>query len=171
MKKFLFNLLIVVSAFCAFSSCKEDEDRDIAVILSGEWEGNFGATYTVSMSGSRPESYSTKKTRLQFTPSRDYSKHGSGVEVDIYSDGPFRELVYEFKWTVDDGRIFFEFPEYEGMDFVIENYKMDSDSFYGYINDKRFNLHKLADYYDWTPYHDYFNKHPEQPGSRHEIDD
>jgi len=172
MKKILFAMMVAIVALSSFSSCKEDEDRDIAMILSGKWEGNFGATYSVSISGSRTESYSTKTTSLTFDPHRDYGKRGSGLEVDNYGSGaPIPELVYEFFWSVNERVIHFEFPDYEGMDFDICDYELDSEYFRGTINGKKFKLRKVSDYYDWTPYKDYHSLHPDQPSSGHDIQD
>ncbi len=172
MKKFLLGLVTLVVALGMFSSCEEDEDRDLAIVLSGEWEGDFGAFYTISINGSKPEPYRAEYTRLQFTPFRDYSKRGYGTEIDFYGPrSPYPELAYKFRWEVEDGVIYIEFIGHDNMDLVLNDFKMDSKWFTGKIDGKRFSLEKMTDFYDWTPWDDYFVTHPDQPSSSHEMTD
>jgi len=170
MKQILFNLLIVVAALCSFSSCKDDDDRNLAIVLSGEWEGNFGANYTISINGSTPQTYSTRKSHLVFDPKYDYAKRGNGFEIDYYDNGPYDYLRYDFKWKVEDGIITLTFLDFDPIEtLVIDNYDMDSDDFWGTIGDKTFHLSKIVNHYDWTSYDSFSRREGEDVETDHNM--
>lgn len=172
MKKILLGLMALV-AFSCFTSCKDDDDRDLAIVLSGEWEGDFGAYYTRDFKGDR-EIVRASYSQLVFTPRHEYSKSGYGTEADVYVRNSREKDIYtyNFRWEVEDGVIYIEFVGYDDIDdLVLDDYKMDSSYFTGKLNGKSFRLEKMSSHYEWTPYDDFFTKKPDQPDPGHHIRD
>ena len=134
-------------------SC-EDEDSTQAMVLSGQWTGNFGMYYDYEYRG-RVYSFDADYTDIVFYPDYDYATHGWGKQVDYYYDGPYSYLYYRFDWRVDQGIIYLRYPYDSALNVTISDYKMNNDRFSGWFEGgapSRFSLYKIVDYYDWTPY-------------------
>lgn len=135
----------------SMSSC--DEDIDEAMVLSGEWQGDFGMYYTVEHKG-RIYTYDSYDSELIFIPDYDYATHGEGREVDYYEYGPYRYQYFSFSWRIVDGVIKLRYHSDPKLNVDIHEYHIDNDWFSGYFGftDNRFSLRKTVDHYDWTPY-------------------
>lgn len=153
MKKFntLWMALCTVVAAATLTSCDEDLSR--SVTLSGEWRGDFGMFYDYEYYG-RVYTFDSYDTRIVFYPDHDYATYGYGKEVDYYEQGPYAYQYYRFRWYMDRGNLYLEYPYDPSLNTVIRDYHMSSSSFYGYFGDtsNRFYLRKIADYYDWGYY-------------------
>lgn len=143
--------LIAMATITAFTSCDDDMSR--AITLSGEWEGDFGMYYEYAYHD-RVYRFDSYDTRIVFYPDHDYATYGYGKQVDYYEYGPYAYQHYRFRWHIDRGDLFLEYPYDPSLNTVIHDYHMYSDRFYGYFgtSNTKFYLHKLADYYDWGNY-------------------
>lgn len=153
MKKF-FNLAMCLMAFVfsgMLTSC--DEDVITANTLSGEWYGDFGMYYNYEYRG-RVYTFDSFDTRIVFYPDYDYATHGWGKQVDYYAQGPYEYQYYDFYWNIRMGAIQITYPYDPALNTTITNYSMSLDRFSGRFGDStdRFNLRKIADFYDWSPY-------------------
>lgn len=137
-------LLLAVITMGLVSSCSED--REVAITLSGEWEGDFGMYYTY---GGR--TYDSYDTYIVFYPDHEYAKKGYGIQEDYYKYGPYRRQYYRFYWRVSGGDIFLEYPRDPELNTVIRDYKISERRFTGYFgsSSSRFYLDKLSSPYDW----------------------
>jgi len=162
MKKFLsfagVSAFILAVALFA-NSCSKDQER--AMVLSGEWTGDFGMYYECEYLGNDGMTYTAKfdsyDTDIAFYPDHEYATHGYGYQVDFYDDGPYTKQSFKFYWDVDHGRIKLTYPGYPEYNTTIRDYHLDRNSFTGFFDTgtQMFKLHKIADYYDWTPYYGY----------------
>lgn len=154
MKKFYFYLMAVFAVFAAsttFTSCTDD-DTEEAMVLSGEWQGNFGMYYSDGY-----YEYDAAYSNLRFLPDYEYATHGEGEEIDFFdyrSGCPIRYQSFYFLWSVRYGRIYLEFPYNHNLDVVITDYRLSNSYFSGIVGNTSFNLRKLVGYYDWNYYGD-----------------
>ncbi len=135
-------------AMISFSSCNSD-DQDEAMVLSGEWKGDWNMWY-IDDYGVKHYAYDTY---LKLVPSSSYSTRGYGIQEDYYRTGRYRYLWYKFNWEVRNGILYLEYPYDHDLDTFIRDYSLSNDYFSGYFGNssKRFRLVKLTDWYSWTP--------------------
>lgn len=154
MKKLFTLLTIALSLFMV--SCDEDVDR--AIMLSGQWRGDLGASYDKGMN-----TYFAEYSDIVFYPNSNYSTRGTGREVDHYRSAPVSYVYNEFDWEIRNGRIYLTFPYNHDLDAIIDDYRMTNDYFSGvisnYYGDTSFRLYKIVDYYDWDYYKTYYDSY------------
>ncbi len=128
----------------SLSSCT---DEDEAMVLSGEWHGNWNMWYEDEY-GDR---WTSNETYLRFD--RSHSTSGTGTQVDYYRRGPYEYLVYRFNWRVSNGVIYLTYPHDPEMDVNIYNYHLDNGVFDGYFGSSRtsFQMDKVSTFEYWTP--------------------
>lgn len=159
MKKIVLWMWLILSAIgtTVLTSCEEDPDTLQSMALSGQWRGDFGMFYEYEYRG-RYYTFDADYSDIVFYPDYDYASHGWGKQVDFYYDGPYRYQYYRFYWTIDRGVIYLQYPYDPTLSTGISDYKMNNDRFSGWFegSDVRFNLYKISDFYDWTPYVDIY---------------
>ncbi len=154
-KNYLAMLLAAAVTLVSFTSCTDDDDVK-GMVLSGEWEGNFGMYYDYQYSWGDIVTFEASYTYLSFVP-YDYSYNsGYGYQTDFYDyyDSPYDEIYHAFTWEVRYGTIYLRYRGESEWDTYLRDYNMTNSSLTGYFADtyNRFHLRKLTDYYDWTPY-------------------
>lgn len=145
--KRLFTLFAVALSL-VMVSC--DEDVEEAIRLSGQWKGDMGMCYE-----DHGWIFYAEYTDIVFYPDYEYATHGYGKQVDHYYDGPVKKTYLYFDWNIKDGRIYMRYYDEHQLSNVIYDYRLGYDSFIGYMGNTRFQLYKIADYYDWGYYDDY----------------
>lgn len=137
-----------------FTSCRDMEDTDQSMVLSGQWHGNFGMFYEYVDRYGRSYIFDSYNTYLTFIPARNYATYGRGTQVDYYDYGPYLYQYYQFNWSVRNGIVYLTYPYDPELNTTIGSYRMTNDYFTGYCNgaSEPFRLYKLVDYYDWSPY-------------------
>lgn len=154
--KYIWMLLAVMMSSFMMTSC--DEDRIDARYLSGEWQGDFKMYYDYEYRG-RVYTFYSYDTDIIFYPSSFNSTHGTGKQVDYYSEGPYKYQYYYFKWRVSNGVIYFDYPYDPEYNISIDRYYIDDNVFKGRFpyTGSTFRLYKLYDY-DWSYYdrYDYY---------------
>lgn len=154
MKKIYTSLMMLAMALFSvtiLTSC--DEDIEEAMMLSGEWTGDFGMYYAYENPYTgRVMEFDASHTNLVFYPDYEYSTHGTGQQIDYYNYGPYTYRYYYFEWKVRNGRVHMYYPDAPELNAVISNYRMTDNSFSGYIGGVRFSLMKLYDFYRWGEY-------------------
>lgn len=139
---------IALLPIVAFTSC--DEDTEEAMVLSGEWTGDFNMYYTDRYG----YEYDAAYTDLRMIPAYDYATYGTGQQVDFYSRPcPVRYQSFYFTWEVRNGRIYLTYPYDHNLDVVIRDYRLNESRFTGYFGDTNssFYLRKLSGFY-WGDY-------------------
>lgn len=157
------SLLLTLLCLCStmlFTSCDLDEmhDHDQSMALSGQWTGDFGMFYTYDVRGHRTQ-FDSYDTDIVFYPEYDGAHYGWGKQVDYYDRGPYEYIYHQIEWQIRNGIVYVNYPHDPDMNCTIRDYRMTNDYFSGYIGDSstRFNLRKIVDYYDWTPYVDTYS--------------
>ncbi|MDO4496615.1 MAG: hypothetical protein Q4B58_02090 [Bacteroidales bacterium] len=152
MKKFQQILMAFAAMIIGFSSCGDD-DVDQAMVLSGEWEGDFGMSYCIDWHGEEIW-FDADYSVLTFIPAYDLATHGTGYEMDYYMYGPYESEFFKFRWKVDGGEVIIKYYDPSLNDLYINNYYMDNDYFGGRFQESgmKFKLFKRKDFYDWTPW-------------------
>ena len=152
MKKLFFILSVALVAMVGFSSCNSDDENE-ARVLSGEWQGDWGMFYDYEYDNGDIVRYYAASTYIKLEPSHNNSTHGVGYQEDYYSRGPYEYQWYKFYWEVRDGIIYLTYPHDPDLDVDIYDYRLSNDYFSGYFGDTNsyFRLHKLTDFYYWTP--------------------
>jgi hypothetical protein len=157
MKKFYSNLMMMAVALFSvvtFTSC--DEDIDEAMILSGEWSGDFGMYYEAQHPRTgRWYAFDAEYTNLKFYQYDEYSTRGYGKQVDFYREGPYAYQYYDFYWEVRNGIIYLDYPYDPELNVAIRDYRLNYSKFSGWIGDVHFELYKLRDFY-WDSYDGYY---------------
>lgn len=162
-KYYLFAMMAVLSCGM-FTSC--DEDVEEAMILSGEWVGDFGMSYTDRYG----RVYDCYDTNLRFYQRSSYSSSGWGQQVDFYYDeDPYRwgrhdhrfllmKQYYRFEWSINNGVIHMRYPYNHELDIDIYDYHLSDRYFDGRIGSSRteFRLDKLTGFV-WNEYDRYDN--------------
>lgn len=150
-----YSILSAILIACAgiFISCRDIEDTNRSMVLSGEWRGDFGMYYTFVDRG-RTYTFDSYDTYIRFIPDHAYASYGTGTQVDYYDYGPYEYQYYHFTWSINYGTIYLTYPYDHELDTRISNYQMTNDFFTGTFpaSNSTFRLYKLADYYSWTPY-------------------
>ncbi|MBR1668800.1 MAG: hypothetical protein IJ693_11075 [Bacteroidaceae bacterium] len=155
-KKFtLFNLIAVLGLCTMFTSCTDD-DTEEAMVLSGQWRGDWGMYYEIEHLG-LIYTFDSYDTDIVFYPDHDYATHGYGYQVDWYREGPYERMSYRFNWSINNGVVYLTYPGYPEYNTSIRDYRMNNDRFTGYFSNgtQPFYLYKIADYYNWSYYYDY----------------
>ena len=149
----LLNLVALLSLGALTASCERDPDTEESMVLSGQWQGDWGLSYDYEYRG-RVYTFDSFDTDIVFYPDYDYATHGYGYQVDWYRTGPYSRMSFRFEWSIRNGVINVAYPGYPEYDTTIYDYTLTNDYFAGRMGDHglRFNLTKLADYYDWGYY-------------------
>ncbi|MBQ2535289.1 MAG: hypothetical protein Q4D25_04660 [Bacteroidales bacterium] len=157
----LFSIIAVAGLCMMFTSCSND-DTEEAMVLSGQWQGDFGMYYGYTYPDGFYDEFDSYDTDLIFYPDYDYATHGYGYQVDWYSNvpnangnvSPYSRLSYRFNWSVVNGRINLTYPGYPEYNTTIRDYRLNNNHFTGYFGntDSYFDLIKIADYYSWYDY-------------------
>jgi hypothetical protein len=163
----LFSIIAMAGLCLMFTSCTRDEDTEIAMDVSGQWQGNWGMYYEYTWIENGIEytrAYDSYDTDIIFYPNRDYATHGYGYQVDWYTEGPYQRLSHRFDWEVFNGRIILKYPrDPDGSDYstTISNYRLNSNRFTGYFpnSTEPFYLNKIQDYYNWWEYENLYRSH------------
>lgn len=160
MKKinYLMFCLMATLVSMTFTSC-EDEDTHEAMVLSGQWYGDFGMYYEVQDRYGNWQRFDSYDTDIVFYPDYDYATHGYGKQVDYYRYGPYDYQYYYFNWSIRNGVVYLTYPHDSNLNTGIYDYRMNNDYFEGRFegSDTRFSLRKIVDYYDWSYYNGYGN--------------
>ena len=156
----LLSMATLLGLCTLFTSCERDPDTEESIVLSGQWQGDWGMYYDYEYRG-RIYTFDSYDTDIVFYPDYNYATHGYGYQVDWYREGPYSRLSFKFYWSINDGVINVSYPGYHEYDTTIREYTLTNDYFSGYLgnSDWRFNLRKIADYYDWSYYYDYGDYH------------
>lgn len=132
-----------------------------SIKFAGQWTGDFGMYYTYRMGG-RLYTFDSYDTDIVFYPEYDGATWGYGKQVDYYEHGPYTHIYNRFDWEIRSGVIYLQYYSDPSLDCAIYDYSMTHDRFqgrFGNSND-RFYLTKIADYYDWSIYRDYYYYYP-----------
>ena len=157
------RMLMMLTAMLCLSSCgmviawEEDMDVKQSIKFAGQWTGDFGMYYTYRYHG-RLYTFDSYDTDIVFYPDYDGATHGYGKQIDYYERGPFEYIYNRFNWEIRNGIVYLQYHSDPSLNCAIYDYRMTSDRFqgrFGSSNDK-FYLTKIADYYDWTAYMDYY---------------
>ena len=161
------RMLMMLTAMLCLSSCgmviawEEDMDVKQSIKFAGQWTGDFGMYYTYRYHG-RLYTFDSYDTDIVFYPEYDGATHGYGKQVDSYERGPYEYIYNRFNWEIRNGIVYLQYHSDPSLDCAIYDYRMTADRFHGRFgssNDK-FYLTKIADYYDWTAYMDYYFYYP-----------
>jgi len=146
-------LLGALLPMALFTSCS-DEDTEEAMALSGQWQGDFGMFYEYVDGNGRIFTFDSYDTDIVFYPEYDYATHGWGKQVDWYEYGPYEYQYYRFNWSIRYGVIYLTYPDAPELNTRISDYRLSYDYFTGYFagSSSRFQLGKIADYYNWNYY-------------------
>ena len=141
-----YTSMLLLLAAGIFASCDSDTHR--AVILSGEWRGNFGMYYDYNYRGT-VVTFDSYDTYIVFYPDYNYASHGWGKQVDYYDYGPYEYQYHRFLWTVEGGVVYLRYPHEPELDTSIADYRLSSNTFTGYFTNasSRFVLYKLSSFY------------------------
>lgn len=140
---------------------EEDMDVHQSIKFAGQWTGDLGMYYTYRMGG-RLYTFDSYDTDIVFYPEYDGATWGYGKQVDYYEHGPYTHIYNRFDWEIRSGVIYLQYYSDPSLDCAIYDYSMTHDRFqgrFGNSND-RFYLTKIADYYDWSIYRDYYYYYP-----------
>lgn len=170
MKKF--NLWgLMAGIFCStlallsFTSCGDD-DINMSVNLSGDWQGDFGMYYDFyDRHGRYVDTFDSYDTDISFLPDYDYATHGYGYQVDYYDYGPYTRVYHSFEWNIRNEVLYLHYAGESELDTAIFDYFMNGSSFTGYFEGSktRFSLRKYRDFY-WDPYWNDFGYYGHGPG-------
>ena len=151
---YFFMVLSLVASVAMLSSCEYIEDGQKAMVLSGEWRGDFGMYYDYVDRYGHQYTFDSYDTYITFVPDYDHAHHGRGTQVDYYANGPYEYMYYHFSWSVEGSIIYLWYDENPDLDTRINDYHMTNDYLTGVFpySGTKFRLYKLTDYYDWTPY-------------------
>lgn len=161
------KIIMMMIAMLCMSSCnmmwdvEEDMDVHQSIKFAGQWTGDFGMYYTYRMGG-RLYTFDSYDTDIVFYPEYDGATWGYGKQVDYYEHGPYTHIYNRFDWEIRSGVIYLQYYSDPSLDCAIYDYSMTHDRFqgrFGNSND-RFYLTKIADYYDWSIYRDYYYYYP-----------
>ena len=156
----LFSIIAMAGLCLMFTSCKDD-DTEEAMVLSGQWQGDWGMYYGYTYPNGDYVEYDSYDTDIVFYPDYDYATHGYGYQVDWYRTGPYQRLSYRFSWSINNGIITLNYPGYPEYNTSIRNYRLNNNHFTGYFPNSRspFDLIKMADFYSWYDYDNLYRTH------------
>lgn len=156
----ILSVVMLLTFVVAMTSCDSDwwdehrNDYKQSKALSGQWTGDLNVY--CSYNG---RNYEASYTDIVFYPDYNGATHGYGYQVDFFAQGPYERVNHKFKWEVRKGVVELDYYHNSYLDTRIRDYNMDNRYFEGYFGDSdvRFKLHKIENYYDWTPYFDNYN--------------
>lgn len=155
-KSFTLACMAALVSLCtiSFTSCT-DKDTEEAMVLSGQWQGNWGMYYEIEDPWGNIVAFDSYDTDIVFYPQRDYATYGYGYQVDWYRTGPYERMSYKFHWEITNGVIHMTYPGYPEYNCDIRDYRLNNDRFRGYFSTgtQPFELYKIADYYNWSYYY------------------
>lgn len=151
-KTWALALITIITAGFTFTSCEWDPDAEKAYNLNGEWKGYFGMYFVDKYNQQWESSYSI----IEFY--KEGWNSGWGEQYDYYARGPITYEYYRFRWTIQNGRIYLDYPYDPQLNAVIYNYRMTSYTFDGYFqhNNSYFQLDKYYDF-NWGYYNGGYN--------------
>lgn len=162
--RYLYTRFAVMACMLmSLSSCSlvwnADDDPDVnqSIKFAGQWTGDFGMYYNYSYRG-HTYTFDSYDTDIVFYPEYDGAPYGWGKQVDYYEYGPYSHIYNRFDWEIRRGVIYIKYYSDNGMDCAIYDYVMTRDRFSGRFGDSsdKFYMTKIADYYDWSVYLDYW---------------
>lgn len=139
MKKiYSYTVMALMTALMMTTLTSCDKDVSLAYDLDGIWSGTIIGDYYYDRYHSRETVYDTE---IRFDQRGDFSRGGTGYQVDYYHGRLYREFYFE--WKVRDQRIYIYYDD--GYDVVIRDYELydvgSTSHFRGYFDDT----------YDGTP--------------------
>ena len=148
--------MLLASSSMLLSSCTY-HDTEEAIVLSGQWQGNWGMYYEVEDPWGNIVAFDSYDADIVFYPDYDYATHGYGYQVDWYNEGPYERMSYRFHWSITSGIIHLTYPGYPEYNSDIRDYHLNYDRFRGYFTNgtQPFELYKIADYYNWSYYYEW----------------
>lgn len=157
------TLLTLLCAAFMLTSCDE-EDRAIAIDLSGIWEGTVSQEYFINRYGDKEVTY--QDVDMEFRKRSGSWSSGTGTEIDYDYDYRTHRLYYytcEFSYNVRNGIIYIDFED--GTKSRIRDYSLSSDFFTGYFQDYytdrdlcRFKFRRVSGHlYENDRYYDYYD--------------
>lgn len=151
------SLLMSLVVISILTSC--DSDTEKSMVLAGQWQGDFGMYYTYTTNTGRTYEFNSYDTDIVFYPDHEYASYGYGKQVDYYDYGPYEYEYHYFLWEVRYGKIYIEYPSDPNLNTVITQYHLTNNIFSGYFNGSStmFRMYKMTDFYDWTPYANYYS--------------
>lgn len=150
-KVILSMLTIILSLWLI--SC--DDDKEMAINLSGEWRGDFASYYTSENRQGDERFIYADETYIKFVPDYPFATHGYGIEIDYYDRGQFEYIYHRFDWEVDDEILYLTYRHDGELDAAIDDYRLKVYEFYGHKGGEHFHLDKISDddFY-WDDYYD-----------------
>lgn len=127
------TLLTLICATFMLTSCNE-EDRAIAIDLSGIWEGTVDQSYFINRFGDMEVTY--QDVDMEFYKNNNSWSSGSGTEYDYeYDHRTHRVYCYrcDFIYEVRNGIIYLSFDD--NTKSRIRDYNLSSSYFTGYFQD------------------------------------
>lgn len=161
------RMAVMAIVVLGFTSCnmiwRVEEDMDVhkSIKFAGQWTGDFGMYYNYRYHG-RIYTFDSYDTDIVFYPDHDGATYGWGKQVDYYEQGPYSHIYNRFNWEIRNGVVYLQYYNDSSLDCAIYDYVMTSDRFQGRFGSSKdkFFLKKIADYYDWTIYVDYYFFYP-----------
>ena len=157
----LFSIIAMAGLCLMFTSCADD-DTEEAMVLSGQWQGNWGMYYGYTYPDGFYDEFDSYDTDIIFYPDYDYATHGYGYQVDWYDRrpnangniSPYQRLSYRFNWSIINGVINLTYPGYPEYNTSIRDYRLNNSHFTGYFpnSSEPFRLNKIQDFYSWYDY-------------------
>lgn len=157
------KISVMLAAMLSFSSCnvvwdvEEDMDVSQSIKFAGQWTGDFGMYYTYRY-GNRYYTFDSYDTDIVFYPEYNGATYGYGKQVDYYEHGPYAYIYNSFDWEILNGVVYLQYYSDSSLDCAIYDYRMTAYHFQGRFgsSNEKFFLTKIADYYDWGYYSDYY---------------
>ena len=157
----LFSIIAMAGLCLMFTSCADD-DTEEAMVLSGQWQGNWGMYYGYTYPDGFYDEFDSYDTDIIFYPDYEYATHGYGYQVDWYDRrpnangniSPYQRLSYRFNWSIINGVINLTYPGYPEYNTSIRDYRLNNSHFTGYFpnSSEPFRLNKIQDFYSWYDY-------------------
>lgn len=157
------GIALMACMIMSLSSCslvwKVEDDMDVnqSIKFAGQWTGDFGMYYNYRHMG-RIYTFNSYDTDIVFYPEFDGATYGWGKQVDYYEYGPYTHIYNRFDWEIRRGVIYLKYYSDYSLNCAIYDYIMTRDRFSGRFGDSsdKFYMFKIADYYDWSIYLDYY---------------
>lgn len=150
-------MMITLSSCALVLNPEDDMDVNQSIKFAGQWTGDFGMYYNYRYMG-RTYTFDSYDTDIVFYPDFDGATHGWGKQVDYYEYGPYTHIYNRFDWEIRRGVVYLSYYNDSSLDCAIYDYVMTRDRFSGRFGNSsaKFYLSKIADYYDWSIYTDYY---------------
>lgn len=162
MKK-LFPLFLLLLSALSFGACDiyvDDPyyeggyhgDRSRSQTISGQWQGDFGMFYRAENPYTRNwEQFDADYSYVVFHSDYYGARSGTGKQVDFYRYGPYEYQYHAFRWEVNRGVLYIDYPHDRNLNVEIYDYALTPYNFRGRINGSNFvfNLTKLNNWNRW----------------------